>query len=122
MRTPLFPMLAIACLMVFCQATVNQGTAKLVRETTAHTKPAVDLGGLRLRKHWEPPVQYSVVGAMVQQSHWLDSCATTPAFSPLPSAFSSTSALPFLFTSWSPWRGSPRRFDRMNLPFFWIPR
>jgi hypothetical protein len=122
MRTPLFRMLAIACLMVFCQASVNQGMAKLVRETVAHSKPPVDFGGLRLRKHWEPPVQYSVVGAMAQQSHWVDSCATIPAFSPLQATFYSTRAEPFWFTNWSSWRGSPHRFDRMNLPFFWIPR
>ena len=66
--------IAAVLILVLCEGMAHEAAAKLVRNAhPAPSNPAVEAGGLRVRRGSPPPVPYSLIGALASQNqvYWL---------------------------------------------------
>jgi hypothetical protein len=71
MRPRTTPLLALALVAAFCGA---KTAARVVHGGAISNKP-VEVGGVHVPPQPPPPVQYSLIGAMVTSDDWLTQCA-----------------------------------------------
>jgi hypothetical protein len=67
-----------AVAFLLCQAAPGSGIAKVVRDSTVVSNPAVEVGGLRLTPQPPPPIPYSFLGAIESQGSWIMQYALWP--------------------------------------------
>ena len=59
----------------------HDGHARVVRDGRTAPNPVVEAGGVRLRAHHDPAVQYSLVGAIAADAQRFLRCAVQPFWS-----------------------------------------
>ncbi len=79
MRSRTTQLLAVAAILLVCQIVVNQGLAKVVRDSNGVvSNPAVEAGGHRLPPQPYPGVPYSMIGSIASEGGWIMQCALWP--------------------------------------------
>jgi hypothetical protein len=79
MRSRIPYVLVVTVVSLVCQTSVDQGMAKVVRDSNGVvSNPGVEEGGYRLPVQPPPPIPYSFIGSFASEGNWIMQCGLWP--------------------------------------------